>query len=1034
MTARMRVIAGDHLTAARRAVAVALVVDVAAEEVHAVRTMLPPQSDMVRVLDVLGWPGSPEAHADLSPDDQDTLATIVYATLILALEETERTAYQALRETGGGLDTSPMLALESLARLALWLNDAGPISGEDVVATSREVAAEDCTPLFSALAASVALPVWVTDADFAVEWVNPALREILGDAEDDLHGKTWRNYCDPADIERVEKVMAAAALEQRNFTVEVGAGPPGGPYARLLMVCAPRLEPTGTLVGWTGICFDVSEGGAARDHVKELVRPMTVTSARTAALLEAFPGDIWTVDRDFMVISGMGASIRGDHKPRIGVSVLEIVGATAPDHPIRIAYEQALAGAPSQYYLEFEGRSLDVRVRPLRDSAGDIIGCIGVSLDVSDLVEAGERNAELLEHLELAQEIGNMGSWDIDPTTRSGRWSDHAYRILGVEPGAVPATFESLLSFVHPDDADSMVAEFADGERSGTARALTFRIIRPDGVERMVYAVAHSDLDGQGITIRTYGVFQDVTDMLVLEQTASRQTRQLGFSQDVSKIGSWELDPATDELVWTDEIFRILGLEPGVALPSQELLLGRVHPDDLDRVVGLLETNLPASRPYEVTFRIVRFDAEIRDVSAAVRFDLDGNGNQLRVYGTFQDVSDLLRARDRSERLADQLAFAQEIAQIGTWEFHVPTGTGLWSETAYRIFGLDPASGDPMQGTFMSLVHPTDADRVRALSEAGFRDGGSYDTTFRIVRPDFTVRDIRAATTVTMDANGVPHRIFGIFQDVTALVEAARRAARSESQLAVADAVGRVASWDLDVTTGALIWSPEVYRLLGLEPGAVEPTFGLFASLVHPDDLDAWLERHTVGTASRQPYTSEFRIDRPDGTVRILRASIGLETDDAGSITRQFGILQDITHAVETTNRAERLARQLQMVQRLTDSGSWELDLASGISLWSDGTYDILGIPRGDPTPSVDEFVDREVHPDDRAALHAVVDAHVRSGSAFSTSFRVRQPGGSWSNIDLYAEFDHDVTGRPVTMRGTLQSTPPRTTPAPPPG
>ena len=126
----MREISGDHLAAARRAVSVALVVDVAAEEVHTVRTLLPAQSDMVRLLDVLGWPGAEETAVALTRGDRGILETVVYATLILALEETERTAYHALRSTPGlqQLDTTPMSALESLARLALWLNDAEPVA------------------------------------------------------------------------------------------------------------------------------------------------------------------------------------------------------------------------------------------------------------------------------------------------------------------------------------------------------------------------------------------------------------------------------------------------------------------------------------------------------------------------------------------------------------------------------------------------------------------------------------------------------------------------------------------------------------------------------------------------------------------------------------------------------------------------------------------------------------------------------------------------------------------------------------------
>ncbi len=116
------------------------------------------------------------------------------------------------------------------------------------------------------------------------------------------------------------------------------------------------------------------------------------------------------------------------------------------------------------------------------------------------------------------------------------------------------------------------------------------------------------------------------------------------------------------------------------------------------------------------------------------------------------------------------------------------------------------------------------------------------------------------------------------------------------------------------------------------------------------------------------------------------------------------------------------------MVQRLTSSGSWEFDVATGVSLWSDGTYDILGVPRGDPAPPFDEFVDTLVHPDDRVALRSLVDAHRRTGTAFSTTIRIHRTDGTWATVDLYAEADVDTHGSPVTVRGTLHPTAPRPT------
>jgi PAS domain-containing protein len=506
-----REISGEHLATARRAVSVALMVDVAAEDVHAVRALLPPQSDLVRLLDRLGWPGSDEHPAALSARDRRVLERVVYATLILSIGEAERVAYTALRALSGtrGIDTVSFSALASLADLVLWLH------GEQTRAANLGTADTDAggrSPAIGALADTIALPVWVTDANFTIEWANPAFRELLGEAAS-VTGTSCLRWCDPDDVPKLAQVLAAASLEHRNFTVEVGVGAPSGPRTRLLVVAAPRIAAAGTLLGWTGIGFDISGDAGSRSRVEALITPLTVASARNALLIEEIPGDLWTTDADLRMTSGMGASWRdpGRPGPRLGVTIPELVGTEDPDHPVIRAHRGALSGRHVQYQYATEERELDARVRPLLDASGEIVGCIGLALDITGAVRAGRRSAQLARQLAFAQRIGRIGSWETDLITGAGLWSDEAFRVLGLEPDAVAPSFDAFLERVHPDDRKRIAAIHREGVRTGEGYEVRYRAVLPDGTIRQMRGVVEFDTDNTGKVTRIAGILQDMT-------------------------------------------------------------------------------------------------------------------------------------------------------------------------------------------------------------------------------------------------------------------------------------------------------------------------------------------------------------------------------------------------------------------------------------------------------------------------------------------------------------------------------------------
>ncbi|MFM2359371.1 MAG: hypothetical protein RLY16_1364 [Bacteroidota bacterium] len=132
-------------------------------------------------------------------------------------------------------------------------------------------------------------------------------------------------------------------------------------------------------------------------------------------------------------------------------------------------------------------------------------------------------------------------------------------------------------------------------------------------------------------------------------------------SQEIAHVGSWEANMINKEVFWTDELFRINGLEPGSVKPTFEKLMELVHPDDRESVKHHMGQSIMNLQPFNMYYRVVRPNGEIRikhDIGEVV---LNEQGNLIKMRGIGQDVTDLKMAE---ENLALQKKFTEEILTI----------------------------------------------------------------------------------------------------------------------------------------------------------------------------------------------------------------------------------------------------------------------------------------------------------------------------------------------------------------------------------
>jgi hypothetical protein len=158
-----------------------------------------------------------------------------------------------------------------------------------------------------------------------------------------------------------------------------------------------------------------------------------------------------------------------------------------------------------------------------------------------------------------------------------------------------------------------------------------------------------------------------------------------------------------------------------------------------------------------------------------------------------------------------------------------------------------------------------------------------------------------------LDERGACTHIHVTARDISARVAALRALRASESSLREAQRIGKFGSWELDVPSGALRWSDEIYRIFELDPQHFGASYGAFLAAIHPDDRALVDSTFLRSLATREPYEIVHRLRMADGRVKHVQ-EIGLTVyDDGGAPLRTTGTVQDITERVHAELRLKRI-------------------------------------------------------------------------------------------------------------------------------
>lgn len=578
----------------------------------------------------------------------------------------------------------------------------------------------------------------------------------------------------------------------------------------------------------------------------------------------------------------------------------------------------------------------------IRNEKTEITGTISSGEDITEIRKNERKLVDNEQSLKQAEIKARMGHWLRKPLEDKLIWSDGLYQMFGYAIDEFPANINNTLSVIHEDDREKFAFLIKRATENGIGYNVDLRGIKKDGETIYIKVEADVTANDEGLAETIYGIVIDATETHNRIQELEASKKRLDLAERMSHTGHWQRDLITNTYIFSDELYRIFGIDEGVRLITHELLHEKFHPDDRRRISDFTEKKLKAGEDYSFEARILKDDASITYIEAYVQVVCDSSGSPVIANGIMRDVTELKEHERKLEQGEFQLKRAEEIAGAGNWIMDLETGSYICSDNFYKICGLEPDSTEANFETIMSATHPEDLERINSIIEESMKTGSDYEFENRLIMPDGSIKFVRSKGTYIKNKEGRPIKSVGTLLDITEYKKTEERLVESRLKLEKAEEIARVGHWERDFKAAKSYWSDEIYRILGYEPQSFKASEKAYERLIHPDDIEEYKKIVLSARKDKSPLIVEIRIVRKSNDICFIRIR-GNVVLEKGEIVKAFGTIEDITDEKLREYELVEKNRMLDEAEAVAHVGHFINDYVKGTRYWSDEMYRILG-------------------------------------------------------------------------------------------
>ncbi len=494
---------------------------------------------------------------------------------------------------------------------------------------------------------------------------------------------------------------------------------------------------------------------------------------------------------------------------------------------------------------------------------------------------------ESSQRLRQAIQAGRMIAWSWDAGARKLTVSDNFEEIYGRT--AVTSSDEAL-ALVHPEDREKHRSVVIDAIQTSDAYRSEFRIIRPDtGAVVWLEERGRVQKNSNGRVTRITGLAIDITERKRAEER-------------IAHLASFpESHPS--QIIETDLSGKITYVNPAARQRFSDILQRGIDHPLLTHWKSVVQSMQERNR------RATSVETEISGAWFDQLFSFSPDMSRVRIYS--YDITERKRAEQAVRESEERYRVIMESARDAIFTIDGESRIVLANPAAERTFGY---STREMEGKSLTMLMPERLRKPHREAVQRLAAGGKRQVPWSSIELPGLHRDGREIPLEISygDFFREGKRFFiGIVRDVSERKKTEEKIRRSDAILKQAGQMANLGAWEIDIenqkdlNANPLLWSEQVYRIFGYEPGSVEVSNRFFFGRVHPEDRDKIMTAVTKAIELRKPYSIEHRIIRPDGEERIVYEHAEISYDDQGRPVRIVGAVQDITER----RKAEEMIR-----------------------------------------------------------------------------------------------------------------------------
>lgn len=439
-----------------------------------------------------------------------------------------------------------------------------------------------------------------------------------------------------------------------------------------------------------------------------------------------------------------------------------------------------------------------------------------------------------------------------------------------------------------------------------------------------------------------------------LEQGASR----LKEAQAISNIGSWEIDMASHTHLWSDQMFRIYGIEKGEAVLSPEYFLSFIHPEDVDVARQKVERAFETLEDSSFEFRFIRKSGELRYGYSEYRFEFDKGHKPLRLYGIIQDVTEKTLGEKALQSAHERLLFHVENTPLGLIEWDNQLLVKSWSKRAEEIFGWTEREFRDAQKGGLNHVFAGDWPWVRKISDQLISGEVIRNRVqHRCNTKNGNVIWCEWFNSVLRDKEGKVITIMSMVQDIT-------------SQKKISEELEKLSLVASKTNNAIMIINKDGYiewvnaGFTNISEYKPEEVIGRKMAFLNGPDTDPFKVVKIAESLMRGRLVSEELINyTKSGNKYWVKVDITPVFDDHDRIKNFIVIQSDITELKEFENSITSIARELSSLIENANVPIFGIDLNGGINEWNGVTSELTGYSKNSVMGSgwAETFVDPAV-------------------------------------------------------------------------